>query len=45
MSTIDMDKPYLNQWGMIKHGVDYTTEALYQLVPTTILSILKMEEK
>jgi hypothetical protein len=30
---------------MIKRGMDNTTVALYQLVLTTILSILKMEEK
>jgi hypothetical protein len=30
---------------MIKHGMDSTTEILYPLVLTTILSILKMDEK
>jgi hypothetical protein len=30
---------------MITLGMDFTTEALYLLVLTTILSILKMEEK
>jgi hypothetical protein len=30
---------------MITLGMDFTTEALYQLALTTISSILKMEEK
>jgi hypothetical protein len=30
---------------MITLGMDFTTEALYLLALTTILSILKMEEK
>jgi len=30
---------------MTKHGMDYITETLYPLAPTTILSILKMDEK
>jgi hypothetical protein len=45
MYTIDTDKPYSNLLDMIKHGMDSTTEALYPLAPTTILLILKMDEK
>jgi hypothetical protein len=45
MYTIDTDSPCLNRWGTINLGMGSTTETLYPLVRTTILSILKMDEK